>query len=100
MQRSSDNSPTIIREHWLAAVVRATQLLVLRSDTLEADEIRALLTHFIDGIPGAATHVEQLVLRGLLLDAAFHFGHAVHLCVHGGRFASCGLVPAAVVDQC
>jgi AraC-like DNA-binding protein len=100
MHRSFDDSSAIVREHWLAAVVRATQELALRSIAVDTDEVRAPLTQFIDDIPNATTPVERLVLRGLLLDAAFHFGRTVHRLVHGGRGESCDFVPAAIVDRC
>src|SRR5262249_32725716 len=99
MQRSPDESSAVIREHWLAEVVGATQQLALRSVAVETDDVRAMLIQFIDNIPRAATHVERLVLRGLLLDVAFQFGHAVHRRVHSGRREACGFVPATVLDQ-
>src|SRR5207245_10029724 len=99
MQHPSDTSGAIVREHWLAAVVGAMQQLAVRSLALETDEVRAPLTQFIDDIPGAATHVEQLVLRGLLLDVAFQYGHAAHRRAHGGRREPCSFVPAADLDQ-
>lgn len=97
-RRSS--SDAVLRPEWLDRVVANLQVTSGRLFAADRDEARAVLVEFVRTLPPAATPVESLVLRGLMIDFVRAGGAALHRrwCRTSAR--DCPFNPAAILDEC
>jgi AraC-like DNA-binding protein len=93
-----------LRSAWLSETVRDCQALLSQSLRVGPNALPAAAGAFVERLAPPRTPVERLVQRGLLLEVALQFGHAVHANYHRlysedrPAAGACGFVPAATMD--
>ena len=93
-----------VGSQWLSETVRECQALLSKSLHVGPNYLPAMAAGFIDRLAEPQTPVERLVQRGLLLEVAVQFGHAVHTTFHQQHgddqpsMEACGFIPSAAVD--
>jgi AraC-like DNA-binding protein len=88
---------TGIRRDWLHRVVNACQVFAGHAVLRRARSLRSLFADFETQLPPPQSLIENVVLRGLLLDLSLRWGHADHGAYHA-EFpdAECTDDPAAL----
>jgi AraC-like DNA-binding protein len=92
------DSRAVVRPIWLDAVVAATQRLALRSQAIDLDDARGLLTDFVDALPTPEGQLERVILRTILVEVAWRSARTVHKRAHRGRPEKCAFAAAATLD--
>ena len=92
-------SSATVRPDWLDRVVLESQIAGGRVSFEEVDEAHATIAAFAKALPAPGSHVERLILRGLILEFACRCGEAVHARLHGKSGASCEFPPAALLQS-
>jgi len=94
-----------VRPEWLAETVRECQALLRGSLHAGPHQLLSTTRAFLERLQQPVTPVERLVQRGLLLEAAIQFGHAVHMTFHRQHPEAddsadpCGFLPAAMLGE-
>jgi AraC-like DNA-binding protein len=85
-----------VRDEWIDQVVSACQRLSSHAVPGRGSSLRSLFNDFDKQVPQARTPFERAVLRGLLAELSFCFGHADHWAYHADfPDAECNDDPAA-----
>jgi AraC-like DNA-binding protein len=71
-----------LRAIWLATVVFECQHVAGRCLNVTRDELTSILLTFVDRLPDPQSHIEHLILRGILLDVAHRSGRVLHGSLH------------------
>jgi AraC-like DNA-binding protein len=88
---------TGIRRDWLHRVVNACQVFAGHAGPLRVRSLRGLFADFEKQLPPPQSVIENVVLRGMLLELSLRWGHADHGAYHA-EFpdAECADDPAAL----
>ncbi len=85
-----------LRHDWFHQVVNACQVFAGHAVPPRARSLRSLLAEFEKQLPTPHTFIEDVILRGMLLELSLRWGHADHWSYHA-EFpdADCAEDPAA-----
>jgi AraC-like DNA-binding protein len=88
----------VVRGAWLTGVVRECQLLAGQSLPLRHTPLAAVFSRFLDALPPPQSHVERVILRGLLVELCLRWGDGEHRAYHNDDpRRGCGFIPSEIV---
>jgi AraC-like DNA-binding protein len=95
---SAASHPFVIRQKWYDEIVRRLQAVEGGALLVDPDDAQLTLERLGRELPEPQTHLERLLLRGLLLEVACRCGHRLHRQKCDGRTA-CNFTEASILEK-